>query len=35
MQKEIKIKELDKMLEEDKLPKSIQEELSNNKGEDE
>lgn len=33
--KEITVSELDKMLREDKLPESIQEELSDNKGEDE
>ena len=33
--KEITIPELDKMLKEDKLPESIQKELSDNKGEDE
>lgn len=33
--KEITISELDKMLEENKLPESINKELSDNKGEDE
>lgn len=34
-EKEIKLSELDKLIKEDKLPKSIQDELSDNKGEDE
>ena len=34
-EKEIKLPELDKLIKEDKLPKSIQDELSDNKGEDE
>lgn len=34
-QKQIDIENLKKLLEEDKLPESIQEELSDNKGEDE
>lgn len=34
-EKTIKLSELDKMLEENKLPESINKELSDNKGEDE
>lgn len=34
-EKTIKLSDLDKLIQEDKLPKSVQEELSDNKGEDE